>query len=98
MPTKRPSRTGNTNLSGTQIREIRRSLGKTLADLAAELDMDFGIKLDRSVIGKIERGKRRITDVELLAIACALGVRVDVLLPASQVDALTERSTERIQT
>lgn len=59
-----------------------------MIELSAELEIDFGLKLDRSAIGKIERGRRKITDYELVVIAEALGVPTQKLFPANSLDAL----------
>lgn len=80
---KRSKRGGNLNVVGPQIRELRRSNDKNLVELSADLEMDFGVKLDRSVIGRIERGKRRVFDIELLAFARVFEVEIEDLFPES---------------
>jgi transcriptional regulator with XRE-family HTH domain len=87
------SRLNNTklkNICGQQIRTIRRQQQRTLVDLSAELDIGFGLKLDRSTLGKIENGVRQVTDIELLAIAAALQVEIEALLPLSKRKLLKE--------
>lgn len=76
------------NICGTRIRQLREKRGKSLIVLAAELDVDFGVKLDRSVIGKIESGRRKVSDYELFVIAEALGVSVQKLFPTDSLEAL----------
>lgn len=78
------------NICGGQIRAIRQKQGKTLVDFAAELEIDFGIKMDRSVLGKIENGARQLTDIELLAIAAVLQVELEALLPIDKRRLLSE--------
>ncbi|GEM_PF-985079 len=56
------------NLSGRQIRRLRRERGWTLAYLQATLEQEYHIFLDRTTLGRIERGTRAITDVELGAL------------------------------
>lgn len=78
------------NVAGPAIRQTRVASGRTLVDVAAQLDIDFGIKLDRSALGKIERCKRRISDIELIAIGSVLGVDIRRLLPEPATEALTQ--------
>ena len=88
MPRRNRPRSGaNRNLVGPQIRKLRLSMDKSLVDLAADLEMNFGLKLDRSVIGKIEVGKRRVFDIELPAFADALEVRIEELFPETPMAA-----------
>ena len=65
------------NAVGPRIREARyRSGGKvTQRELAARLQT-LGVDLDRTAISKIEAGTRPVTDMEIVAICQALGVRV----------------------
>lgn len=62
------------NLSGNRIKERRNILGLTQVDVAASLEVDLGIRLDRSDISEIERGVRAIKDTELAAFAKVLGI------------------------
>lgn len=87
---KRKSHKPKANVVGPAIRETRVARGRTLVDVAAQLDIDFGIKLDRSALGKIERCKRRISDIELIAIGSVLGVDIMSLLPEPAIEALTQ--------
>jgi transcriptional regulator with XRE-family HTH domain len=75
---------------GPRIRALREKRGISLIELSTELELDYGVKLERSVIGKIEQGNRKISDIELIAIAQVLGVKVEELLPDSPLEALLE--------
>src|SRR5579885_2352145 len=55
------------NLSGRQIRRLRRKRGWTLADVQAALE-EYQIYLDRTSLGRIERGTQTITDREFGAL------------------------------
>ncbi|MCI0438611.1 MAG: helix-turn-helix domain-containing protein [Chloroflexi bacterium] len=70
------------NIVGPRIREARHREGRkvTQQELAARLQT-LGVDLDRTAISKIESGRRPITDVEIVAICKALGVRVASLFP-----------------
>jgi len=56
----------------------------TQEDLAARAEA-YGVHLDRTAIGRMEKGTRAVTDVELLAIAAALAVPVKWLLDEGEV-------------
>jgi len=56
----------------------------TQEDLAARVE-PYGVHLDRTAIGRMEKGTRAVTDVELLAIAAALAVPVGWLLDEGKV-------------
>jgi transcriptional regulator with XRE-family HTH domain len=60
------------NISGVRIREIRRQHGLDQVELAAALNVDYGIKLEQSDISEIERQVRSLRDYELDAIAKVL--------------------------
>ena len=52
----------------------------TLVDIQATLELDYGIALDRTNLGRIENGERTVTDAELAALAHLLGVSLEQLL------------------
>ena len=70
------------NVVGPHIREARYRAGQkvTQQQLAARLQT-LGLDLDRTAISKIESGRRPITDVEIIAICKALGIKVANLFP-----------------
>lgn len=51
----------------------------THLDLAAALK-DEPVKVGKSILSKIEHGTRRVTDIEVMALASALGVPVSWLM------------------
>lgn len=67
------------NICGIRIEQIRKQKKVTQTDLAARLQVR-GVQLNQNSICRIEKGKRVVTDYELLIIADALGVTVNVLL------------------
>ena len=67
------------NVVGPQVKTARTRAGLTQADLAARLEIR-GIKIDRAGVAKIEGGRRQVSDVELVALADALGVSAASLL------------------
>ncbi len=70
------------NVVGPRIREARRRPGRrvTQQELVARLQT-LGLEIDRTAISKIEAGTRPVTDVEIIAICKALGVKVATLFP-----------------
>ncbi|MCB1531891.1 MAG: helix-turn-helix transcriptional regulator [Alphaproteobacteria bacterium] len=68
------------NVSGKRIKEARKHQNLSQVDLAAALDVDCDVKLDRSDISEIERGVRGVKDFELDAIAQILEVSPEWLL------------------
>jgi transcriptional regulator with XRE-family HTH domain len=68
------------NLCGIHLRRLRLEKHLTLVDIQATLELDYGISLDRTNLGRIENGERTVTDVELAVFAHLLGVPVEHLL------------------
>lgn len=63
---------GRMNLVGPRLRTLRETAGMTQANFAAKLQRK-GWDIDRSVLVRIEAGKRTLTDYELAFILKALG-------------------------
>ncbi len=57
------------NLCGKQIKLARIDREMHQVELAAALSVDFDIEMNQSMISAIERGSRRVSDVELDALA-----------------------------
>lgn len=70
------------NVSGRRIKQFRTQMesGWTQSRLARALQLE-GMAVDRSGVAKIEGGYRKISDVEIVIIARALGVTPNELLP-----------------
>ena len=66
-------RDGLKNISGTHIRELREKSKVSQGELAAMLQ-ERGLDLDENAVQRIECGKRRVTDIELMVIAEILDV------------------------
>ena len=69
------------NIVGRRVTEARKLANPkiTQPDLVARLEIR-GLKVDQTIVSKIEHGVRPVTDVELVALAGALGVSVNWLL------------------
>ena len=70
---------GRKNISGGRIREARKKLNLSQADLAAQMQVE-GILIERDSISRIEIGTRFIPDYELPVFSKVLKVPVDWIL------------------
>lgn len=78
---KNRSDEGYNNISGRRIKRIRQALAlKPSQRQFAERLQARGLDLDKNAIQRIECGKRFVTDIELKAIAEALGASYSELL------------------
>lgn len=68
------------NLCGKQIKLARIDREMQQVELAAALSVDCGIEMNQSMISAIERGTRRVSDIELDALARVLKKNVVWLL------------------
>jgi hypothetical protein len=68
------------NLCGPHLKRLRLARNLTLVDIQATLELDYGIALDRTNLGRIENGERTVTDTELVVFAHLLGVSLEQLL------------------
>jgi len=62
------------NISGARIRQVRLKHNLDQVELAAALNVDYGIKLEQSDISEIERQVRSLKDYELDAISKVLDI------------------------
>jgi hypothetical protein len=74
------SRKKRLNLCGPHLKRIRLEKHLTLMDIQATLELDYGIALDRTNLGRIENGERTVTDVEMVVLAHLLGVSLEHLM------------------
>jgi len=79
------------NVVGPRVRQARRLASPHVSqvDLAARLQI-LGLKIDQSAVSKIERGRRPVLDLEIVALAKALKVSVAWLL--GEINTSTEIS------
>lgn len=62
------------NVSGARIRQARLQHDLDQVELAAALNVDYGVKLEQSDISEIERQVRSVKDYELDAISKVLDI------------------------
>lgn len=68
------------NLCGKRVKLARIERDMKQVELAAALSVDHGIDISQKGISNIEIGVRRVTDIELAALAKALSVSAMWLL------------------
>ena len=72
---------GRYNLCGLKVAALRKERKPTLSQRGlADLLQLNGLDVDKNAIQRIESGQRFVTDIELKALACVLGVSIDELL------------------
>jgi len=78
---------------GPRVRQARKLATPHVSqvDLAARLQL-LGLKVDQSGVSKIEQGRRPVLDLEVVALAKALGISAAWLL--GEVDTPTEGSAK----
>ena len=70
---------GLNNLSGKNIRKLRKEMKLSQRALADKLQL-IGLDVDKNAIQRIECGKRFVTDIELIAFSRIFNITVDELL------------------
>lgn len=81
MP-KRCTNTGNRNLIGKKLTELRKKNHLSQRDLANQLQLR-GYDMDKNVITRIETNKRCVTDIELKALVQIFHVTYEELVDGS---------------
>lgn len=70
---------GLNNICGKNVAFLRKNMGLSQRQLADVIQL-AGLDIDKNAVQRIECGKRFVTDIEIITIADALGVSLDVLL------------------
>ncbi len=68
------------NICGKRVKQARIKIEMDQVELAAALSVDCGLEIMQPSISDIERGTRRVSDIELIALAKVLQVTTDWLL------------------
>ena len=82
MP-KPTSLTGDKNLIGRRLIEIRKERRLSQRDLARMLQL-VGYDIDKNVITRIETNQRYVSDIELQALHELLGISYDYLIDGNK--------------
>lgn len=78
MP-KPTSLSGDKNLIGQRLVDLRQVYGLSQRDLAQKLQL-AGYDIDKNVITRIETNKRYVSDIEIKAFASVFNVSYDFLI------------------
>lgn len=79
MPDMSQKHKKNNNISGENIKKIRKNRHLNQVDLATKMQLD-GVSMTPSTISKIESKSRMVTDKELVAFSKALGTNTQELV------------------
>ncbi|MEE0265415.1 MAG: helix-turn-helix transcriptional regulator [Acutalibacteraceae bacterium] len=71
------------NVIGDRVEQLRKHKGLTQKDLTVEL-LKKGVSISPSGLSKLEKKIRKVTDIEVVALADALGVSVNYLLESNE--------------
>jgi len=74
------------NRCGKRVKLARVEKDMKQAELAAALSVDHGIEINQKGISNIEVGEKRVTDIDLIALADVLGVSAAWLLYGDKKD------------
>ncbi len=75
--------TGDKNLIGKNLTELRKKNHLSQRDLASKLQLK-GYDMDKNVITRIETNKRYVTDIELQALVQIFNVTYEELVDGSE--------------
>lgn len=73
------SDSGENNICGKKIYELRKKMGKSQRQLADALQL-MGLDVDKNAIQRIEAGKRFVTDIEIAYFCKILNISADELI------------------
>ncbi|KLU69347.1 MAG: hypothetical protein RHS_4816 [Robinsoniella sp. RHS] len=73
------TKTGEKNLIGLRLKDLRKEHNLSQRDLARQLQL-AGVDMDKNVITRIETNKRYVTDLELKALTEIFHVTYDYLI------------------
>ena len=71
------------NVIGDRVEQLRKQKGLTQKDLTVEL-LKKGVSISPSGLSKLEKKIRKVTDIEVVALAEALDVSVNYLLDSNK--------------
>ena len=71
------------NITGSQIKKLRTKAGLSQRQLSEKLELQ-AVYTCRGSISRIENGQRAVTDIELMAIANALDVSINMLFSTEE--------------
>lgn len=75
---KNKSTKDKNNICGEKVRTLRKQRNASQRMIAEAMQLQ-GVDVDKNAIQRIESGQRFVTDIELKALSCVLGVSCDDL-------------------
>lgn len=72
---------GRNNRCGGAVARLRVAMGISQRQLADLLQLQ-GLEMDKNAVQRIEAGKRFVTDIEIVHLACVLNTNIPTLLEA----------------
>ena len=77
------------NIVGLKMKELREQRGLSQRELAKKFQL-IGCDIDQNVITRTERGERKVTDKEVLAITIVFGISTTELFENCQFEPIYE--------
>ena len=78
------------NIIGLKLKELRESRGLSQRELAKKFQL-IGCDIDQNVITRTERGERKVSDKEILAITIVFGITSMELFEQNNLDMIFEK-------
>lgn len=78
------------NIVGLKLKELREDRGLSQRELAKKFQL-IGCDIDQNVITRTERGDRKVSDKEILAITIVFGITTADLFENNNLDEIFER-------
>lgn len=78
------------NIIGLKLKELREDRGLSQRELAKKFQL-IGCDIDQNVITRTERGDRKVSDKEILAITIVFGITTADLFENNNLDEIFER-------
>ena len=78
------------NIVGLKLKELREDRGLSQRELAKKFQL-IGCDIDQNVITRTERGDRKVSDKEVLAITIVFGITTADLFENNNLEGIFER-------
>lgn len=78
------------NIVGLKLKELREDRGLSQRELAKKFQL-IGCDIDQNVITRTERGDRKVSDKEILAITIVFGITTADLFENNNLEGIFER-------
>ena len=89
MPDTKDNKTRK-NIIGLKLKELREARGLSQRELAKKFQL-IGCDIDQNVITRTERGERKVSDKEILAISIVFGINTSELFENNELCMIFEK-------